>query len=145
MLKSSRDQTSSQLPLITITDSNSSTIRYADEDDDDDISSQEDNESVCFGRSLGLASDSDFDLSVIVRLDKNVKQRSDTNLDENIPQFMHNLPGFVIKVDDVGETLLSRNSISLPSRLNQRHPGYLRFQSIVDEHARYNRRKRVSI
>lgn len=131
MSKSCRNRNSSSLTHLIndLSDPSLSSIPYAD----DDESGASDNESKSFRGRISL--DHNVDLSILVHLSDSEKEQSDSKLDKKDSRYPVYLPGFVIKVHNIGGSL-KRNSISMPTGLNDRDLDSLRFKRHIPDGGR---------
>lgn len=123
MSKSKKNQCSSLMTLLNDNSdqtSSSCSIPYA-------CGSFSDNASQCYAHKINL--DRNVDLSIIVHLNESEKSVAKINKSSDLPRF---IPGFIIKVQNIDDTL-RRNSISLPTGLNDRELEALRFHSHIPD------------
>lgn len=127
MSKSCNNRNSSSLqPLLNDqSDQSTSSIPYADEDSADSF-----HETKSFGGNVSL--DRNVDLSILVHLSDSEREQSDSKLNRKDSTYPAYLPGFIIKVHNIAAAL-RRNSISLPTGLNNCELDALRFQCHVPD------------
>lgn len=124
-----KEKTASLLPLLNdLSDQSFSSIPFAD---DDSVGASCTTKSVS-GR-IGL--NGSTDLSILVHLSDSDREQSDSKLYKKNSRYPAYLPGFIIKVHNIAGSL-KRNSISLPTGLDERTLDALRFPSHIPDGGR---------